>query len=74
MKKIVFLGDSITDVGRNNTNGSLSSIGQGYPLIVSAKLGAEYAPMNLTILASVEAASLTCMRELRQMRGTKRLM
>ena len=42
MKKIVFLGDSITDVGRNNTNGSLSSIGQGYPLIVSAKLGAEY--------------------------------
>ena len=42
MKRIVFLGDSITDAGRNNTNGSLSSIGQGYPLIVSAKLGAEY--------------------------------
>lgn len=42
MKKIVFLGDSITDAGRNNINGSLASIGQGYPMIVSAKLGAEY--------------------------------
>ena len=42
MTKVVFLGDSITDAGRNNTNGSLSSIGQGYPLIVSAALGAKY--------------------------------
>lgn len=37
--KIVFQGDSITDVGRNTNNGSLRCIGQGYPLLVSAKLG-----------------------------------
>ncbi len=40
--KILFQGDSITDVGKNAGSGSLVPIGQGYPLIVSAKLGAEY--------------------------------
>lgn len=40
--KIVFLGDSITDVGKNLTNGSTIAIGQGYPLIVDAKLSASF--------------------------------
>ena len=40
--KILFLGDSITDVGRNTTNGSLVSIGQGYPLLVDACLSVKY--------------------------------
>ena len=40
--KILFLGDSITDVGRNTTNGSLISIGQGYPLLVDACLSVKY--------------------------------
>lgn len=40
--KILFLGDSITDVGRNTTAGSLISIGQGYPLLVDACLSVKY--------------------------------
>lgn len=40
--KIMFQGDSITDVGKNAGAGSLVPIGQGYPLIISAKLGAAY--------------------------------
>lgn len=40
--KILFLGDSITDVGRNISNGSLVSIGQGYALMVSGQLGVRY--------------------------------
>ena len=36
--KVIFLGDSITDAGRNTTNGSMVSIGQSYPLILDAKL------------------------------------
>ena len=40
--KILFLGDSITDVGRNTNNGSLISIGQGYPLLVDACLSVKY--------------------------------
>ena len=40
--KILFQGDSITDVGRNNERGSMCDIGQGYALIVSAKLGCDY--------------------------------
>lgn len=42
MKTILFQGDSITDTGRNTNNGSLMSVGQGYALICSAKLGAEF--------------------------------
>lgn len=42
MKKVLYQGDSITDVGRNTTNGSLTSIGQGYPLLTSAYLSAKY--------------------------------
>ncbi len=38
---IIFLGDSITDTGRNTQNGSTTSIGQGYALIASSKLSAE---------------------------------
>ena len=40
--KVLFLGDSITDTGRNTNNGSLISIGQGYAMLVSAKLMREY--------------------------------
>ncbi|NMA07693.1 MAG: SGNH/GDSL hydrolase family protein [Clostridiales bacterium] len=39
---ILFQGDSITDVGRNTTNGSTASLGQGYPLMVTGDLGAKY--------------------------------
>ena len=39
--KILFQGDSITDVGRNTHNGSLVSIGQGYPCLVASRLGAD---------------------------------
>lgn len=37
--KILFQGDSITDCGRNTSNGSQLSIGQGYALIVASHLG-----------------------------------
>lgn len=40
--KILFLGDSITDVGRNTNNGSLISMGQGYALMVSGQLSVRY--------------------------------
>ena len=43
MMKILFYGDSITDAGRNNGGGSLVSIGQGYPLIVSSRLSYDHA-------------------------------
>ncbi len=36
--KILFLGDSITDAGRNRADPA--SMGSGYPLLVSARLGA----------------------------------
>ena len=37
--KILFLGDSITDVGRDRSNPD--SLGAGYPLLVGARLGAD---------------------------------
>ena len=37
--KILFLGDSITDAGRNRADPA--SMGSGYPLLVSARLGAD---------------------------------
>lgn len=40
--KIVFLGDSCTDMGRNTDNGSQISIGQGYPMILCSKMTAAY--------------------------------
>ena len=40
--RILFQGDSITDVGRNTNNGSTLSMGQGYPLMVAGDLGAAY--------------------------------
>ena len=40
--KILFQGDSITDVGRNTERGSQQSIGQGYALMVTGELGARY--------------------------------
>ena len=39
--KITFLGDSITDAGRNAERGSMLSIGQSYAMLVAAKLGVE---------------------------------
>ena len=38
--KILFLGDSITDVGRNRDNPS--SLGEGYPLLIGSRLGADF--------------------------------
>lgn len=40
--KILFQGDSITDVGRNSNAGSLISIGQGYALLIDAELSVKY--------------------------------
>ncbi len=40
MQKILFFGDSITDVGRNRQDDT--SLGSGYALIVSSRLGFEY--------------------------------
>lgn len=40
--RIVFLGDSITDAGRNTENGSMVSIGQGYALMVQGRLSVKY--------------------------------
>lgn len=40
--KILFQGDSITDVGRNTDRGSTISMGQGYPLLVDARLSVKY--------------------------------
>ena len=42
MRKVMFQGDSITDVGRLADRGSLTEIGQGYALITSAYLSAKY--------------------------------
>ena len=40
--RILFQGDSITDVGRNTERGSLISIGQGYPCLLTARLTASH--------------------------------
>ncbi|MBQ4110007.1 MAG: SGNH/GDSL hydrolase family protein [Clostridia bacterium] len=40
--KILFQGDSITDVGRNSERGSTLSIGQGYAMLVTSELGAKF--------------------------------
>ncbi len=45
--KILFQGDSITDVGKNAGAGSLTPIGQGYALICASTLGAKY-PMQFS--------------------------
>lgn len=39
--KILFLGDSITDVGKKQGAGSLVSIGQGYAMLIAVRLGME---------------------------------
>lgn len=41
MKTILFQGDSITDAGRNREDGLTSSLGFGYPQLVSGYLGFE---------------------------------
>lgn len=53
---IIYLGDSITDVGRNLENGSVVSIGQGYPLIATAKIAAEQ-PGRFTFVNSAVSGS-----------------
>ena len=40
--KILFQGDSITDVGRSQNAGSLISIGQGYACLIASRLSADY--------------------------------
>ena len=54
MKRILFQGDSITDVGRNRENPSASNaMGCGYPLLIKARLGYDrpgaYECLNLGI-------------------------
>ncbi len=39
--KILFQGDSITDAGRARESDIILAMGQGYPVLVSAKLGAK---------------------------------
>ena len=40
--KILFQGDSITDCGRNTSNGSTISIGQSYPMLIDGRLSVDY--------------------------------
>lgn len=40
--KVIFLGDSITDAGRTQSNGNLLVMGEGYALFSSAKLASKY--------------------------------
>ena len=46
--KILFIGDSITDVGRNRENPA--DLGAGYPLFVAAYLTAKYPELELKII------------------------
>lgn len=39
-KKILFQGDSITDVGRSRDN--IADLGKGYPHLIKGQLGAEF--------------------------------
>ena len=48
---IVFLGDSITDAGKSNNAGAINAIGQSYPMLICAKLGAAE-PMQHTFVNS----------------------
>ena len=49
--KIVFLGDSITDCGKNIERGSLVPVGQSYVMLVSSRLGRDE-PMQHTFINS----------------------
>jgi len=40
--KVLFLGDSITDTGRNTNSGSTISIGQGYAMLIDGRLSVKY--------------------------------
>lgn len=43
---ILFIGDSITDVGRDRTN--IADLGQGYPLMIATALKENYTELELT--------------------------
>ena len=43
---ILFIGDSITDVGRDRTN--IADLGQGYPLMIATALKEKYTELELT--------------------------
>lgn len=45
---ILFIGDSITDTGRDREN--LEDLGQGYPLMIAGRLLANYPELNLKLL------------------------
>lgn len=66
--KVVFLGDSITDAGRNTTNGSMVSIGQSYPLILDAKLSVSEPGKYEFINTGVSGSRIVI-----SMRGSKRM-
>lgn len=44
--RILFIGDSITDVGRDRTN--VADLGQGYPLMIATALKENYTELELT--------------------------
>jgi len=47
---IVFQGDSITDCGRTSSPNPETSLGVGYPYLLSAMLGADYPDVELTFI------------------------
>ncbi len=47
---ILFYGDSITDAGRRNKEDNNGGLGRGYPGVLAAILGNEWADLNLKIL------------------------
>lgn len=56
--KIVFLGDSITDCGRNEDNGSMSSIGQGYACLIASRLNRDEPKMYEFINSGVSGSRI----------------
>ena len=48
MKRILFIGDSITDAGRDYSN--QNDLGKGYPLLVAGKLSAKYPEKDFLFL------------------------
>ena len=49
-KMILFQGDSITDCGRSRTPNTGAPMGQGYPVLVSSRLMADFPQLNLRCL------------------------
>lgn len=61
--KILFQGDSVTDVGRSYTDDSL--MGEGYPNMIAAWLSARYPSMNLQFINKGISGNRVCDLETR---------